>query len=116
MDVGKQETLGFWSQSHFALIRRSLECFESMEVYECRATQTAGVRSETHWIGRSPSPGENCGKVIAHRDLQSKAAFDDREHSPQLSAPLVRCPCATNSFDQELPELLDVALERDGYS
>ena len=29
-------------------------------------------------------PGENCGKVIAHRDLQPTAAFHDRENRRNL--------------------------------
>jgi hypothetical protein len=36
------------------------------------------VRDPLDW--EVTEPGENRGKVIAHRDLQSKAAIDDREN------------------------------------
>jgi len=49
--VGKQETMGFWSQNHFTLIPRVAR------VYECRVTHTAGVRSGRRRVGRSASPG-----------------------------------------------------------
>jgi hypothetical protein len=42
-------------------------------------------------------PGENRGKVIAHRDLEPAAAFHDREKSLQPSVLPVECRCVSSS-------------------
>ena len=54
---------------------------------EYRATHAAGVRSgrRRREIGK---PGENRGKVIAHRDLRPTAAFHDRENRCNLRSRL----------------------------
>src|ERR1022692_699127 len=70
--VGKQETMGFWSQNHFTLIPRSLASMNA-DPHSGSKVWKAPDRE----IGK---PGENRGKVIAHRNLQPTAAFNDREN------------------------------------
>jgi len=70
-------------------------------VHECRASHTPGVSS-----GKAPDreigkPGENRGKVIAHRDLQPTAAFHDRENRRNLRSRLWAAdvqPISTKSY------------------
>src|ERR1700686_4049195 len=73
--------MGFWSQNHFTLISRSLESMNAGDPHSGSKVWKAPDRE----IGK---PGEDRGKVIAHRDLQPTAAFHDRENRRNLRSRL----------------------------